>query len=135
MTHHVMNQMGHNLPNLIGIEPGNFDKRVRKLFPGYMTMGETGMGDMGEMGMKVPRNSLPMVGGSGPHDYITMGGMFTILKVREQLESYDKDPGWFEKPPGTLVTNATEEEMKRDLGFIPTMEHGTGSGGHQHHPG
>ena len=47
----------------------------------------------------------------------------------------DKDPGWFEKPPGTLVTNATEEDMKRDLGFIPTMEHGTGSGGHQHHPG
>jgi FtsP/CotA-like multicopper oxidase with cupredoxin domain len=119
MSHHVMNQMGHNLPNLIGIERGAFDQRVRKLIPGYMTMGHTGMGDMGEMGMHVPRNSLPMIGGPGPHDYITMGGMFTVLKVREQLESYDKDPGWFEKPPGTLATNATEHDMKRDLGFIP----------------
>ena len=27
-----------------------------------MTMGETGMAEMGEMGMKVPRNSLPMIG-------------------------------------------------------------------------
>ena len=42
-----------------------------------MTMGETGMAAMGEMGMKVPRNSLPMIGAQGAHDYITMGGMHT----------------------------------------------------------
>ena len=116
MSHHVMTQMGHGLPNLIGIDTGDLDKHVRKLVPGYMTMGDTGMGDMGEMGMNVPRNSLPMIGGAGPHGYITMGGMFTIIKVRAQLESYDKDPGWYEKPPGTLATAASEEELKRDLG-------------------
>ena len=38
---------------------------------------------------------IPMVGGAGPFGTITMGGMFTILKVRENLASYDKDPGWF----------------------------------------
>ena len=50
-----------------------------------MTMGETGMGDMAEMGMPVPKNSIPMVGGKGPFGYIDMGGMFTILKVREGI--------------------------------------------------
>ena len=62
MTHHVMNQMGHGLPNLIGVDTEGLDKSARKCLPGYMTMGEAGMAEMGEMGMKVPRNSLPMVG-------------------------------------------------------------------------
>ena len=43
-----------------------------------MVMGQDGMGDMGDMGMAVPPNSLPMVGGPGQYDYITMGGMFTM---------------------------------------------------------
>jgi hypothetical protein len=120
MSHHVMNQMGHGLPNLIGITPGALDQRARNVLPGYMTMGDAGMADMGVMGMKVPRNSIPMVGGAGPHDYITMGGMFTIIKIREHLESYDKDPGWYAKPPGTHAELALPEEMKRDLGTSST---------------
>ncbi len=113
MTHHVMNQMGHGLPNMVGVQPGALDAKVRKLLPGYMTMGQTGMADMGEMGMAVPKNSIPMLGGAGKHDYITMGGMFTILKVREKLQSY-QDPGWYDNPPGTLTMNATENELCRD---------------------
>ncbi|MEO8350594.1 MAG: copper oxidase [Chthoniobacteraceae bacterium] len=119
MTHHVMNQMGHELPNLIGVNTEGFDQRARKAVPGYMTMGESGMAEMGEMGMKVPRNSLPMIGAPGPHDYITMGGMYTNIKVRDVLESYDTDPGWFEMPPGTLAETASPDELTRDLGFIP----------------
>jgi manganese oxidase len=118
MTHHTMNQMGHNAPNLIGVRPGKLDKRVSKLLPGYMAMGESGMADMGEMGMPVPRNSIPMVGAPGKHDYIDMGGMFTIVKVRENLTSYD-DPGWYENPPGTLASLASNDELQRDLGQIP----------------
>ena len=113
MTHHVMNQMGHGIPNMIGVEPGAIDEKVRKLLPGYMTMGQAGMGDMAEMGMKVPANSLPMVGGRGKHDYITMGGMFTILKVRDRLASYE-DPGWYENPPGTLASVASAQHLERD---------------------
>jgi FtsP/CotA-like multicopper oxidase with cupredoxin domain len=113
MTHHIMNQMGHELPNLIGIDTEGLDRRMRALLPGYMTMGETGMGEMGEMGMKVPPNSLPMIGAPGPKGYIGMGGMFTIIKVREQLASYD-DPGWYQDPPGTVATVATPEQLERD---------------------
>ena len=114
MTHHVMNQMGHGFPNTVGVKPGKLDRRVRKLLPGYMTMGQTGMGDMGEMGMPVPQNSIPMVGARGPFDYITMGGMFTIVKVRDKLESYDKDPGWYQHPKGTVASLANQSDLRRD---------------------
>jgi manganese oxidase len=118
MTHHVMNQMGHEIPNMIGVKPGNLDRRIGSLLPGYMTMGQNGMGDHGthvESGhMAVPKNSIPMVGARGPFDYITMGGMFTILKVREQLASYDADPRWYSHPPGTVANLASTEELKRD---------------------
>ncbi len=114
MTHHVMNQMGHNFPNTTGVNTTDLDKKVRKLVPGYMGMGEHGMGDMGEMKMDVPKNSIPMGGGNGMYGFITMGGMFTILKVREKLESYDKDPGWYQAPPGTLATVASAAELAKD---------------------
>jgi FtsP/CotA-like multicopper oxidase with cupredoxin domain len=114
MTHHVMNQMGHQIPNMIGVKPGNLDQQVRPLLPGYMTMGESGMGDMGDMGMPVPKNSIPMVGGKGPFDYITMGGMFTLFKVREGLEDRNNDPGWYQHPAGTVADKAGAAELKRD---------------------
>jgi FtsP/CotA-like multicopper oxidase with cupredoxin domain len=80
MTHHTMNQMGHNAANLIGIRSSGLDKKVSKFLQGYMTMGESGMAGMGEMGMPAPPNSIPMLGAPGKHGYIDMGGMFTILK-------------------------------------------------------
>jgi FtsP/CotA-like multicopper oxidase with cupredoxin domain len=114
MTHHVMTQMGDNFPNMIGVKPGKLDQKIRaSLLPGYMTMGENGMGDMATMGMAVPRNSTPMVGGQGPFDYITMGGLFTVLKVREGITSYE-DPGWYQHPPGTVATLASGDQLSRD---------------------
>jgi hypothetical protein len=114
MTHHVMNQMGHGIPNSIGVDPRAFDRRVRPLLPRYMTMGQTGMGDMGDMQMPAPKNSVAMLGGVGPHDYITMGGMFTIVKVRDALENYDADPGWYSLPEGTQADVARSEDLRRD---------------------
>lgn len=113
MTHHVMTQMGDQFPNMIGVEPGDLDEKARQLLPGYMTMGQDGMGDMAEMGMPVPENSTPMVGGQGPFDYITMGGLFTILKVRAELTSYD-DPGWYENKPGQVASIALDSDLRRD---------------------
>jgi manganese oxidase len=117
MSHHAMTQMGHGAPNLIGVRTGNLDEKVDRLVKGYMTMGESGMGEMGEMGMKMPHNSLPMVGAPGKYGYIGMGGMFTMVKVRENLTSYD-DPGWYEPPAGTLAELASEEDIKNDLGTL-----------------
>jgi manganese oxidase len=129
MTHHTMNQMGHAFPNIVGIEPGKLDKQVRTFLPGYMTMGQDGMGDMAEMAMQIPPNSVPMVGSPGPHGYITMGGMYTNLKVREELGSLKPEEGedfayggWYENPPGTQAMAATAEDLKRDLGLIPEVK-------------
>ena len=44
MTHDVMNQTGHGLPNLIGMNARGLDDKVNKVLPEYMTMGEKGMG-------------------------------------------------------------------------------------------
>lgn len=114
MTHHVMNQMGHGFPNTTGVKTADVDKSVRKLVPGYMTMGQDGMGDMADMKMAVPKNSIPMGGGTGPFGTITMGGMFTILKVRESLTSYDADPGWYKNPAGTVASIASAADLTKD---------------------
>lgn len=114
MTHHVMNQMGHGVTNMIGVKAEGLDEQVRPLLPGYMTMGQAGMGDMADMGMRVPENSIPMMGGRGPYDVITMGGMFTIFKVRESLPNGYEDPGWYVPPEGTVSVLATPDALCRD---------------------
>lgn len=114
MLHHVMTQMGHHFGNVIGLDSTGLDRRIRRLVPGYMTMGQTGMGDMAGMGMENPANSLPMVGGPGQYDAITMGGMFTILKVRDELPADGSEPGWYVSPPGTTAAPAAEDELRRD---------------------
>ena len=115
MTHHIMNQMGHEFPNMVGVNPGDLDKRLQPLLPGYMTMGTTGM-DMGEHGgmMPMPRNSISMKGAAGPFGHMSMGGLVTILKVRDRLNSYDEDPGWYKHPEGTVALKASDEELRRD---------------------
>jgi hypothetical protein len=52
--------------------------------------------------MTGPRNTLPMMTGTGQFGPIEMGGMFTILKVRDGLTSYE-DPGWYQNPAGTVA--------------------------------
>ena len=65
--------------------------------------------------MPMPPNSIPMKGAVGPFgDYICMGGMFTIIKVRDRLASYDQDPGWYQHPPGTVALKASAEDLARD---------------------
>jgi len=115
MTHHTMNQMGHDVPNMIGVDTRTVGARAERLVPGYMPMGQHGMEGMAEMGMPVPKNSIPMVGTPGPFSYIAMGGMFTILKVRdEDVGDDNRDPGWYRHPPGTVADLARKQDMDRD---------------------
>jgi len=118
MTHHLMNQMGHGIPNVVGIDPRKLDERVRKVLPGYMTMGQNGMGD--DMEMPIPKNTVAMRNAKGKHDVMSMGGMATVLKVRDHLTSY-ADPGWYDAPAETQAAVATAAEMKRD-GIDPDAE-------------
>ncbi len=103
-SHHTMNAMGHNVPTMIGVDHRGVAQKIINLVPDYMVMGERGMADMGEMEMPVPDNTLPMMTGTGPFGPIEMGGMFSVVKVREGLARNDyKDPGWYKHPPGTVA--------------------------------
>ena len=113
MTHHVMSQMGHGLPLLIGANMAQVDRRMRSLVPGYMTMGAEGMGGMADMQMRIPPNSVPMRGGPGPFGTIEMGGMFTVLKVREEPDAPNAGE-WFAHPPGTIPAIANVASMRAD---------------------
>ncbi|MDB4958880.1 MAG: multicopper oxidase protein [Myxococcales bacterium] len=109
MTHHAMNQMGHDAANLVGADTTDLDAKLGRVVPGYMTMGQGGMSEMSTMRMPQPKNSISMLGGKGPHGMIEMGGMFTILKIRDKLTG---DPGWYETKD--LATEATAAELARD---------------------
>jgi hypothetical protein len=112
-SHHTMNQMQHDLPNLTGIDKQDIEDRIRQIFPDFMgLMNINGMSDMFEMygtsemmdmgmKMKYPPNLSPL-GSPGPFGAIDMGGMFSIFKVRDEITSY-ADPGWYQYPPGTVA--------------------------------
>ncbi|MBI3319909.1 MAG: copper oxidase [Candidatus Omnitrophica bacterium] len=102
--HHPMNAMGHEIPNVLGVSQEGVEEKIQALVPGYMAMGETGMAEHAEHAqhMEGPTNTLPMMGGDGPFGNVGMGGMFTILKVRDQLKD-GEDPGWYPNPPGTVA--------------------------------
>jgi len=116
-SHHTMNAMGHDVPTFIGVDKSEVTKKIRKLQPEYMPMGTAGMADMGVMEMELPDNTIPMMTGWGKHGPIEMGGMFSVVKVREGIQSNDySDPGWYENPPGTQAS-----EWTGDLPEAPIM--------------
>ena len=103
-SHHTMNAMGHDVPTMIGVDHSDVARKITKLIPGYMAMGERGMADMAEMEMPLPDNTAPMMTGQGPFGGVEMGGMFSILKVRRDQKPGDyRDPGWFAHPKGTVA--------------------------------
>jgi FtsP/CotA-like multicopper oxidase with cupredoxin domain len=103
-SHHVMNAMGHGVPTMIGVDQRGVAEKINKLLPDYMVMGERGMAEMGAMEMPLPDNTLPMMSGQGPFGPLEMGGMFTVVKIREGLARGDyKDPGWYRHPKGSAA--------------------------------
>ena len=113
MTHHVMNQMGHEFPVMVNADARRIDRRVQRVVPDYMTMGHDGMGAMSSMNMPGPPNSIAMRGGQGQFSSIDMGGMFTVLKVRDNPDTED-GTGWYQNPPGTVATVATASDLASD---------------------
>jgi hypothetical protein len=111
-SHHTMNAMGHGVPNMIGVDHRGVAERITRLVPDYMVMGERGMADMGSMEMPLPDNTLPMMTGTGPFGPMEMGGMFSVVKVRDDVKPGDyRDPGFYRHPAGTVAY-----EFKGELG-------------------
>jgi FtsP/CotA-like multicopper oxidase with cupredoxin domain len=128
-SHHTMNAMGHNTRNLIGAKQKQLTRAIRNVVPDYMPMGSTGMAEMGAMEMPLPDNTLPMMTGFGQFGPLEMGGMFTVVKVREDLAVGDyKDPGPYKFPPGSVAY-----EFNGDAGTAPRQSEPAASSPHKHH--
>jgi FtsP/CotA-like multicopper oxidase with cupredoxin domain len=129
MAHHTMNAMGHGIPNTLGVDQSRLEDTIHSMLPSYMAMGENGMAvhqthtDSGHM--KGPENTLPMMAGKGPFGKLEMGGMFTVVKVRDEVAADYRDPGWYTNPKGSVawrvgVPGKPEPEM--DIKMNPNMQ-------------
>jgi len=114
MSHHTMNAMGHEVPNTLGVDTSGIENQIRAMLPDYMTMGQGGMAehqihvDSGHM--RGPENTLAMMVGKGPFGNLEMGGMFTVIKVRDDLAIGDfGDPGWYPNPTGSMAHRVSSD--------------------------
>ncbi len=114
MAHHTMNSMGHGIPNTLGVDQTGIDQEIKKMLPGFIAMGRYGMAehqdhvDMGHH--RGPQNTLAMMTGKGPYGNIEMGGMFTTVKVRDDIKPGDySDPGWYSAPAGTVAARVSSD--------------------------
>tara|TARA_R110002049_G_scaffold270806_1_gene447847 strand:- start:1620 stop:2927 length:1308 start_codon:yes stop_codon:yes gene_type:complete len=121
MSHHTMNAMGHEIPNTLGVDQSGIEDEIQKILPGFIAMGEYGMAehqehvDMGHH--NGPENTLAMMTGNGPYGNIEMGGMFTTVKVRDNVRRGDySDPGWYDAPEGTVAARVSSDP---DFGSPP----------------
>ena len=125
-SHHTMNAIGHDVRTWIGTDRALVTDKVQGLVPDYMSMGASGMAEMGEMEMPMPDNTLPMMTGWGPFGAIEMGGMFSVVKVREGLARDDySDPGWFEHPEGTVSYEWEGESLNAERAEAPAINANT----------
>lgn len=122
-SHHTMNAMGHDVPTMLGVHGRGVAEKITRLIPDYMHMGDRGMHDMAQMQMPLPDNTLPMMTGTGPFGAIGMGGMFSVVKVRDNQKPGDyRDPGWFKHPAGTLAREYTGELPEAVRSRAPTAD-------------
>lgn len=85
------------------------------------------MGEMAEHRMPVPPNTIPMRGFAGQFGKSVMGGMATVLKVRERVEGYE-DPGWYDFPEGTVARIAEPDELRAAGIEVPEAPTAPGNG-------
>ncbi len=110
-SHHTMNAMGHDIPTFIGVDKNEGRRRRSRNFArNTCRWARPAWPTWARWKWKSPKTPYPMMTGWGPHGPIEMGGMFSVVKVREGISADDyADPGWYENPPGTQAWEWTGE--------------------------
>ena len=111
MTHHIMNSNGPRDAGDCGrgrVEDrrGGAEARAR-----LHDDGTNGDGRHGRHGNGRAEELDSDAGGMGPFSSIDMGGMFTILKVRDDPDAEDGSR-WFQHPQGTVRATRTSPESE-----------------------
>ena len=114
MAHHTMNAMGHDVPNPTGVDQTTgVAARMRQMSPGFMPMAREGMAEHQEhtdAGHQGPANTMAMMVGQGQYGNIEMGGMFTLVKARNDVAPGDySDPGFYAHPSGTVSRRVSSD--------------------------
>jgi hypothetical protein len=82
---------------------------VREIAPGMKAHlwgynGQSPGPTMAEMEMPLPDNTLPMMTGTGQFGTMGLGGMVSVVMVREGLAANEyKNPGWYKHPAGSVA--------------------------------
>jgi hypothetical protein len=79
-----------------------------------------------------------MMTGTGPFGPVGMGGMFSVVKVRDDVARGDHtDPGWYRHPAGTVASEYTAEAPAAPRAAAPAPDarplQVRKPGGHAHH--
>jgi hypothetical protein len=113
MAHHTMNAMGHGVPNQTDVDQSGVEERIRKISPGFLPMMRDGMAEHQEHtdgGHPGPVNTTPIMTGRAQFGNLEMGGMFTVVKVRDGIRPGDYgDPGWYAHPPATVARKVSSD--------------------------
>lgn len=115
-THHTMIGMEHGLPNMLNVDQGPALEAVHKVLPDYMPMGQAGMSGMHHT-VSIP-NYIGMGHMEGPWGSIEMGGMFTLVRVRNGLTDY-QDPGWYPHPTDTVAAPVGASAVPTQTPSVP----------------
>jgi len=130
MSHHTMNAMGHETPNTLGVDQSAVMQKMSTLLPGYMPTGEGGIAEHQDHSghMPGPKNTLPMMMGRDPFGNLETGGMFTVIKIRDDQPAADySDPVWYKNPEGTVAYKVSGGA--KALTTAPQQDHSQ----HNHH--
>lgn len=94
----------HLVPDTSDAQQKGIEEKVRAFVADEMRMGEPGMAGMQDVARsgRGPRSTLRMRNGRGPSGNMEVGGMPTILEVRDDVEC-SADPGWDERPPAGVA--------------------------------
>ena len=109
-SHHTMNAMGHGVPTMIGVDHRDVAKKITEPHARLHGDGRQGHARHGRDGDAAARQHAADDDRPGPFGPIGMGGMFSVVKVRDDVKRGDfKDPGPYKHPAGTLASEYTAE--------------------------
>ncbi len=88
-SHHTMNSNGPDVKTFIGVPQKDLTKAIQKLVPDYMAIGLAGHGGNGRDGDAAARQHAADDDRLGQYGPVEMGGMFSVVKVREGPSARD----------------------------------------------
>lgn len=113
IAEHVMIQMGHVLPNLVGVDAAVVNEKLRSVFPDYPIAAKIRVNAEAHASEAIPPNRILIFGSPDPIRAPNMGCMGTVLEVRDGFDE-SAEPPRYDHPKGSVKGAAPTEELATD---------------------